>query len=216
MKLHLGCGEKYLKGFVNIDFPSKFHTIQNKSVADKYANIFELKYKKDSIEEIRLHHVFEHFERSIALGLIAGWRSWLKKDGILRIEVPDFDRSIGRVLNFFSDERAKCVALRHIFGSQEASWAKHCEGWSPKRLKKILILFGFNIVQITKNSWKNTYNFEIIATRIEEQFNQQKCEQIAKKILKKYLVDNSESELRLLSVWMNKFKKQIKQIWAMN
>ncbi|MBU1349519.1 MAG: hypothetical protein ABII99_02395 [Patescibacteria group bacterium] len=94
MKLHLGCGENYLEGYVNIDFPPEFHTIQNKSVADKYANIFELKYKKDSIEEIRLHHVFEHFERAVALALIAGWRSWLKKNGVLRIEVPDFKMKI--------------------------------------------------------------------------------------------------------------------------
>ncbi|MBU0636704.1 hypothetical protein KKH16_00645, partial [Patescibacteria group bacterium] len=142
--------------------------------------------------------------------------SWLKKDGVLRIEVPDFDRSSIHVLNPFSSERTKCAALRHIFGSQEAFWAIHLEGWSPKRLKKVLMLFGFDIIKIIKNSWKNTYNFEIIATKTEEEYDQKKYEQIAEKILKNYLVDNSETEQRLFSVWINKFNKQMKQTWAIN
>lgn len=216
MKLHLGCGEGYLKGYLNIDFPPEFHPIQTKSVADKYADILELRYKKDSVEEIRLHHVFEHFERPVALALIAGWRSWLKKNGVLRIEVPDFDKSAACVLNPFSDKQKKNVALRHIFGSQEALWAIHYQGWSPKRLKKLLTLFGFYTIKIIKKSWKNTYNFEIIAIKTEEEYNQEKCEQIAKKILKSYLINDSDTELRLFSLWMDKFKKQMKQIWAIN
>ena len=78
------------------------------------------------------------------------------------------------------------------------------------------MLFGFDIIKIIKNSWKNTYNFEIIATKTEEEYDQKKYEQIAEKILKNYLVDNSETEQRLFSVWINKFNKQMKQTWAIN
>jgi predicted SAM-dependent methyltransferase len=91
MKLHLGCGQKYMEGYINIDYPSSEHTIQQTSVADEFHNLYELKYSAQSIEEIRLHHVFEHFERMSACAFMAAWNSWLKLGGILRIEVPDFE-----------------------------------------------------------------------------------------------------------------------------
>lgn len=81
-KIHLGCGERYLEGYLNIDFPSSEHH-----------NLLEFSYEKESVSEIRLHHVFEHFDRATALALFSPWK------------------------------RKRLVATRHIFGSHEASWA---------------------------------------------------------------------------------------------
>ena len=61
MKLHLGCGQQYFEGYRNIDFPLTQHTVQTKSVADEHADLTSLRYPAGSIDEIRLHHVFEHF-----------------------------------------------------------------------------------------------------------------------------------------------------------
>ena len=85
MKLHLGCGQRYFEGYVNIDYPQSEHTVQQKSVADQFANLMELRYRKGTIDEVRLHHVFEHFPRATACALLASWNSWLKIGGILRI-----------------------------------------------------------------------------------------------------------------------------------
>jgi predicted SAM-dependent methyltransferase len=65
-KLHLGCGQRHLEGYINIDFPASEHSVQDKSVADIQADITQLSYPASSIDEVRLHHVFEHFPRPVA------------------------------------------------------------------------------------------------------------------------------------------------------
>ncbi|MDH4185908.1 MAG: glycosyltransferase, partial [Nitrospira sp.] len=128
LKLHLGCGEMYLPGYVNIDFHPAQHSIQQISKADMYADITQLRYSDATVDEIRLHHVFEHFERPVALRLLIEWYAWLKEDGTLIIETPDFHRCVQEYLNsvVFSD---RMTILRHLFGSHEAKWAVHCDGW---------------------------------------------------------------------------------------
>ena len=65
MKLHLGCGGTYLEGYVNIDYLTTEQTIMNVK-ADIYQDITTLEYDDNSIDEIRSHHMFEHFKASIA------------------------------------------------------------------------------------------------------------------------------------------------------
>jgi len=209
MKLHLGCGQKYLEGYINIDYPVSEHSVQKKSVADIHADITRLSYPASSIDEVRLHHVFEHFTRPVACGLISTWRFWLKPGGILHIEVPDFQRTAFTVLNPFSSLRSKTIALRHIFGSHEASWAVHCEGWTVSQLGNILKKLEFEILETKKNSWKGTYNFEIIARKNDIDLSQIDSEKRMKDFLSDYLVDSSQSELELLSVWISEYKIQV-------
>lgn len=63
-----------------------------KPKADVFADIRQLEYPENSISEIRSHHLFEHFSRAEAIDLLLKWRKWLKPNGILRIETPDFYR----------------------------------------------------------------------------------------------------------------------------
>lgn len=213
-RLHLGCGENYLEGYVNIDYPQSKHTVQTKSVADEYHDIVKLRYPKESIEEIRLRHVFEHFSRPVACTLLTSWWSWLKPDGVLRIEVPDFDRSALVVLNPFSKKEEKLTALRHIFGSQEAGWAKHHEGWSPKRLGDLLQELGFELLEVKKNSYKGTFNFEIFAKKGKQSISKEDFERKVREFLRGYLIDDSVIEKRLLGVWMRSYRDQLKRTWA--
>lgn len=209
MKLHLGCGQRYLKGYINIDFPASEHSVQEKSVADIQADITQLSYPASSIDEVRLHHVFEHFTRPVACGLIAGWRSWLKPGGILHIEVPNSQREFLILLNPFVSQHSKAVALRHTFGSHEAPWAIHCEGWTIGRLNKLLKNLGFGISKIRKNSWKGTHNFEVVARKNEPNLSRIDMEKRVEEFLSDYLVDSSQSELKLLGVWMGTYKHQV-------
>ena len=210
MKLHLGCGQRHLEGYLNIDYPSSEHSVQECSVADQFADIRELKYQSGSIEEVRLHHVFEHFPRPIALALLAGWNTWLSDGGLLRIEVPDFDRNARKALSIWTSQKKSCKSLRHLFGSHEASWAVHWEGWKKNNLVMILERNGFNIESVKMNSWKGIYNIEIYA-RKKNGVSICDSRNINRKYLAMFMVDESDTEKRLLEIWMNMYSEQFEK-----
>lgn len=149
IKLHLGCQEKYLEGYVNIDLPPEHHTAQTVK-ADKYADVRTLEYPKDSIDEIRSHHLLEHFSRQEALVLLARWHSWLKVGGVLVVETPDFEESAKKFVASSIDEQF--VLARHIFGSHEAGWAYHKDFWSENKYRTVLGALGYGDFKFEKFS----------------------------------------------------------------
>ncbi len=165
MKLHLGCGRRYLEGYVNIDFPVTEQSVQTDLKADIYKDITLLSYPPYSIGEIRLHHVFEHFPRPIALALLCRWRDWLKMGGLLRIETPDATASFKLLTSPFNSFNVKQQVMRHLFGSHEAGWAVHWDGWYKKRLEITLNTLGFGNLQFKKNKWGNLRNIEVFAVK---------------------------------------------------
>lgn len=208
MKLHLGCGQRYFEGYVNIDYPLTEHSVQKESIADVQANLQELQYPNNTVDEIRLHHVFEHFSRPDSLAMLTIWNSWLKKDGILIIEVPNFSRSAIEFINPFRSSSRKSVALRHIFGSQEAHWAVHFEGYSKRLFREILPKFGYKIEKFEFNNWKGTYNILVKAKKVENILLEDAINS-AKSHLINYLVSKTESEIVLLDKWIGDFRNQL-------
>ncbi|MDD1698355.1 MAG: hypothetical protein LUQ36_08330, partial [Methanoregula sp.] len=191
-----------------IDFPKSHHSVQKNDIADIHANILTLSYPWESIEEIRLHHVFEHFQRPTACALIAGWNSWLRNDGILHIEVPDLKRMSLNIFNPFSSIRTRSRAERHVFGSHEADWATHYEGYDARMLLFLLKSFGFEKNTLIKNSWRGTHNIEVLVRKVRS-FTKEESHMVAQQILRNYLVDDSEIEQNLLLVWMKQYDEQV-------
>lgn len=216
MKLHLGCGQRYFEGYVNIDFPPSSHTVQNNSVADIKTDLLSIQYGEESIKEVRSHHVFEHFTRPIACALVASWQSWLQPEGLLRIEVPDFVRMAKIILSPFKSIKSKSIAERHIFGSHEAHWAVHCDGYDKKSLPRLLETYGLVIEDTISTHWKGTYNIEVIARKEVKSLKKNDCLNLTKIYLSNYLVDNSNSEVRLLEEWMAIYSSQIIKSWEDN
>ncbi|HXB38990.1 MAG TPA: hypothetical protein VNZ49_00520 [Bacteroidia bacterium] len=215
MKLHLGCGQRYFEGYVNIDYPLSEHSVQQTSVADQFANLFELRYQISSIDEVRLHHVFEHFTRAQACASLAAWNSWLKNEGVVHIEVPDFEITAKAVLGLFASNKVQSVGLRHIFGSQEAHWAVHYEGYSAKRLKKFLELYGYEIQKINQVRYLDTYNLEVIAHKTKS-LSKEECRKATLEYLSGFMVADVESEQTLLKKWMGDYNEQIEKSFALN
>lgn len=213
MKLHLGCGQRYLDGYVNIDFPPSEHTVQSESVADRYADLLNLAYPESSVEEVRLHHVFEHFARHTACALIASWQSWLREGGLIRIEVPDLVLTGLAAINPFSSPRRRGIAERHLFGSHEAHWASHKEGYGARQLRELVEAFGFLVDRVKRNSWRGTYNIELSA-RKGRNMDRAMCTQAARTYLAAFLVDESQAERQLLDTWMDLYSQQIERTWA--
>lgn len=208
MKLHLGCGQRYLQGYRNIDFPLSEHSVQQTSVADQFANLLELKYQASTIQEVRLHHVFEHFTKAQACALLASWNSWLNIDGVIHIEVPDFEETARAVLDGIAGNQAQSVGLRHIFGSQEAHWAIHYEGYTAKRLSKLLELYGYQVRKVNQVRYLDTYNLEVIARKART-LSRNECRNAALEYLMGFMVADVESERTLLGIWINDYDAQI-------
>ncbi len=148
IRLHIGCGEKYLPGYVNIDYPPSEHTVM-KVKADVYHDIRTLDYPAGSIAEIRSHHLFEHFSRAQALKLLARWRGWLEPDGLLIVETPDFGACV-RAYFWAWSRRRRFQVGRHVFGSQEAKWAIHYDFWDKPKFKYVLAEMGFKGIRVRR------------------------------------------------------------------
>lgn len=173
IKLHLGCQEKYLKGYINIDLPESEHTVR-KAKVDKYADVRELSYPAESVDEVRSHHLLEHFSRQEALLLLARWHKWLTMGGLLHVETPDFEESAKKFLKGNLDDQFQLA--RHIFGSHEAGWAYHKDFWSENKFRFVLRELGYG-----------DFRFDKISNNVESKFPVLKGTFIAKqeRLLKK-------------------------------
>ena len=217
LRLHLGCGESRLEGYVNVDFPTSEHTIQKKSAADIYADITKISLPDQCVDEIRLHHVFEHFERIQALALLVQWHRWLKIGAKLHIETPDIIGCAEALVSNRPDADKQAI-LRHAFGSQEAQWASHLDGWYAEKFQHILSRFGFKTQcqRKRRSAWPYLTDVEAIAVK-ENHREESELLNDAAEILKDSLVSDAPSELRMHQVWcdqlkyrMNKFDVQPK------
>jgi predicted SAM-dependent methyltransferase len=212
MKLHLGCGQRYFEGYKNIDFPLDDHSIQLDSKADEHHDIKALSFVLGTVQEVRLHHVFEHFNRPQACALVSSWSSWMNTGGLVRIEVPDYFRTTLSILNPFSSFRRKMVGIRHLFGSHEAHWAYHYEGYSKKQLKKLLRANDFEVIKVRRNSWRGTYNIDITAQKSGKINTRKQFTNSNKEYLMNFLLD--DSEIPLLDLWMIDYEKQLDKSWV--
>jgi len=93
LKLNLGCGRQYLKGYINIDIRNQHVPGIDPFIVDKYMDITKIPYqfKTNSIEKIYCHHVLEHFQIKIIRPMLKEWHRILKKGGGLEIGVPNFE-----------------------------------------------------------------------------------------------------------------------------
>ena len=117
-------------------------------------------------------------------------------------------------LSRFSGKKAKAVAMRHIFGSQEAHWAVHFEGYTPASLSNVMELYGFKVSEVKKNSHLGTYNIDVIATKVKD-LSAAEAASITRNYLNGYLVAEVESEKLMLDIWMSDYEKQVKNTVAL-
>ena len=91
-KLHLGCGQKYLDGWTNIDkLPTRINVVND--------DVSTLDTVNDgSVDLIYACHVLEHFGRHQVEEVLKCWSRKLKDGGLIRIAVPDFEATCKRYL----------------------------------------------------------------------------------------------------------------------
>lgn len=153
LRLHLGCGEVRLAGFVNVDYPQDHHPVM-KVQPDIETDLLEMQLPVNSVDEIELHHVFEHFSRVAALAMLIRWQQWLKVGGTLTIETPDFE---GSAQAFLSEQKwpVKTAIIRHLTGDQAAGWAYHVDQWFKAKFERTLSKLGFKDITCSRSRWEH-------------------------------------------------------------
>jgi len=201
LQLHLGCGQSHLADYINIDFPSSEHTVQEIAGADIFGDIAQLRVSRGCVDQIRSHHVFEHFDRQTALVLLCQWASWLKPKGTIVIETPDFAASIALLQDNRLSYQEKQVIMRHIFGSHEARWAIHCDGWYKEKFEHVLQALGFGNIQFQYTRHYNLRNIIVTAQKVRN-LSVEELIHNAREILRESLVDSTEGIM--YSVWCSR------------
>ena len=146
MKLHVGCGEKYLPGYKHLDarkFPHVDYVTNKLDKPDMFAD--------DSIEEIYACHVLEHFTRiDMKRGeVLKEWHRVLKSGGVLRIAVPNFEAIVEEYLSSRDLERVMGL----LYGGQNYEYNFHYQAYDFKRLTNLLISAGFSDVK--RYDWRD-------------------------------------------------------------
>jgi|GEM_PF-354495 len=201
LKLHLGCGENHLDGYVNLDHPPDAHTTQATVAADAFADLQTLSFPPEALDEVRLHHVFEHFDRAVSLALLIRWHEGLKVGGRLHLETPDVMGCAKELLGP-SSYQSKQAILRHMFGSHEATWAYHLDGWYPEKFQDVLSKLGFSVECRTWQWSHEPYlaNVEVFATK-QAHLSRESLLAAADMILQDAMVANVESERLMHTQW---------------
>ena len=142
MKLHIGCGNKIIKGFVNID-------VRPLDGVDFFTDIHDLSnFKNQSVKLIYCSHVLEHIPRFEYMDVLRHWYDILDVGGVLRLAVPD----IGEVIKHYVEHEDLEVLRGFLWGGQTYKENYHYCGWDYNTLDRDLRTCGFSSVR--KYDWK--------------------------------------------------------------
>ena len=205
LRLHLGCGQQRMDDYLNIDYPPDRHAVMRPK-ADAFADILDLNFPPGSVDEVRLHHVFEHFPRVTALGLLIRFHGWLRLGGKLLIETPDLLGCSERMLQDPSFS-VRMGLTRHLAGDQSSSWGYHVDHWFPQRFKQSLPALGFDELDIETSHWpRPPYLANVTATAVKSrQMSLPELVVQAKALLSDSIVDPCEEPT--LAVWREQLER---------
>ena len=144
IKLHIGCGAKYIPGFIHIDVRKLPH-VDYVASADKL-NMFD----DNSVDLVYACHLLEHFGRNQIYDVLREWHRVLKPGGILRIAVPDFEK----LVEVYVNTRNIKLILGLLVGGQDYPENTHYTIFDYAYLAEVLKSVGFK--NIRRYDWRQT------------------------------------------------------------
>ena len=151
IKYHIGCGKRdFGPEWIHIDGENYPHV--------KSSDVWLMSQNQDSADLIYSSHLLEYFDLIEAGGLLWSWYNVLKRGGILRIAVPDFEALS------YAYETADFKLLDIIgplFGRMEMAGHKiyHKTTFDYDSLHDLLTDVGFK--NIRKYDWRQTEHAHI-------------------------------------------------------
>ena len=156
IKLHLGCGDKILNNYINIDLYNP--------KADINLDIEDLSYFDDSsVSEIFMNAVFEHIYTFQQIPCLNEWKRILKPGGKLNINsIPDFDICAQAYLEGNSGNASEKFDLYEVSRYTHGEYKKenkygqmHKDIFNKEKIKNLLIKSGYKIEYLENVRWKD-------------------------------------------------------------
>ena len=144
MKLHLGCGKRYIEGFFHIDAMTAPHV-------DHVCAIDNLSFiQSDSVELIYCCHVLEHFKRGEVSQVLSEWFRVLQPGGLLRLSVPDFRQ----ICEIYRQHQDLGLVLGALYGGQSYLYNVHYNAFDFESMRKVTTEVGFT--GLVHYDWRDT------------------------------------------------------------
>lgn len=137
LKLNIGCNDKLIDGFVNIDF-NPLHKVD---VIDDARYL--RKFEEDSVDLIYASNILEHFGRWEYKTALQRWYDLLKQGGILRISVPDFEA----LCKYYTETKDLKSLYPALYAGQDSPHNYHYWCWDFASLECDLEQVGFTDIQ---------------------------------------------------------------------
>ena len=156
MNLHIGCGDRRIEGYTNID-------VVKTCATDIVCDTMELPFEKCSIDKIYACSMLEHFGRNDKMkffrntcwvDVVKYWHNLLKDNGILYISVPDF-KAVCQ--HYLQTGRIEDI-LGLVVGGQKNEEDLHGMIFDFNHIGSYLKSIGFS--KIEKYYWKSFEAFE--------------------------------------------------------
>jgi len=142
MKLHIGCGKRFLPGYKHLDVID-FDHVDFVCDARKLSMI-----DAATVSEIYACHVLEHVERCEVATVLKEWRRVMKPDGILRLAVPDFEA----IVREYEENRDLNRFQGLLYGGQTYDFNFHHVAFDYRSLSAFLQEAGFS--DIRRYEWQ--------------------------------------------------------------
>lgn len=117
LQLHIGCGDTYLEGWVNVDLARPGRRLDLRWDLRR-----GLPFSDGSVSAIFSEHFFEHLNLHAAMQMMVECHRALASDGVCRIGVPNFERYINAyggkdciIENVRGQTPTRGIAMNEIF-----------------------------------------------------------------------------------------------------
>lgn len=155
--VHIGCGKINSPEFINIDAQPYSHV---HIVTDDISSLPDI--KSETVDLVYMCHILEHFKKREIEKVLKESKRILRKGGILRISVPDFDKLV-EVYNAAGKDIN--TIIKQLMGGQDHQYNIHYSAFNYQYLLGLLKEAGF--VEVVSWDPDNClyHNFKDRATR---------------------------------------------------